>query len=200
MSLKLKQRITQYLNKNSKLKIAGDIFFYLLIILLIIPGTRREIISTVKRLTLMKPRISETAAPVSLIAEDYLFTIEDQEGRIHNFSRYTGEVMFINFWATWCPPCRAEMPSIQRLYDKYGSKVKFILITSEEATPVNTYINKYNYSFPVYFQRSNLPPSFRVSAIPHTYIIDREGRILLSKTGAAKWDSEDFMEFLDSIL
>ena len=200
MNLKLKQKITQYLNKNSKLKIASDMIFYLLIILLIIPGTRREIISTVKRLTLMKPRISETESPVSLVAEDYFFTIEDPEGRLHKLSDYSGEVMFINFWATWCPPCRAEMPSIQRLYEKYGSKVRFILVTSEEDTPVNAYISKYNYTFPVFFQRSSLPPSFRVSAIPHTFIVDREGRILLSKTGAAKWDSEEFTEFIDSIL
>ena len=200
MRKSIKKRIEEYFKKSSWLKITGDTFFYMLIILLIIPVTRREIISTVKRITLMSPSVKETPAPGSLGENDYLFRFESMEGRVMTLSEFKGNVLFINFWATWCPPCRAEMPSVQRLYDEYGDKISFIMITGEDSEPVRRYMQNNNYSFPVYFQKSGLPASFDVSAIPHTYVINRKGEILMSKTGAAKWDSSDFKEYLDKLM
>ena len=197
MQINIKEKFSDYLKKNSRLKIAGDIIFYLLIILLIIPTTRREVISNIKRITLMKPSVKEAPVMSALSEDDYSFRFENTDGAILSLSDFRGEVLFVNFWATWCPPCRAEMPSIQKLYDEYRDKVKFLMITGEEKEPVHRYIEKYNYNFPVLFQRTSLPPSFSVSAIPHTFIISRDGRILLSKTGAAKWDSKEFKDFLD---
>jgi thiol-disulfide isomerase/thioredoxin len=197
MKIDIKNKFRDYLKKNSRLKIAADILFYILIILLLIPGTRRDIISTVKKITLMKPSVKEDTSLGALSDSDFLFRFESMEGKTMTLADYRGEILFINFWATWCPPCRAEMPSIQRLYDEYQDKIKFLLITGEDFEPVNEYKTKFNYTFPILFQRSNLPPSFNVTAIPHTYLINREGNILMSKTGAAKWDSKEFMEFLD---
>ncbi len=199
MKLNLREKLRIYFDTKSKFKIASDIIFYILLILLFVPVTRREIISNVKRLTLMKPRIEATPSPVSLNADDYLFSFEDKEGEILTISDYSGEVLFINFWATWCPPCRAEMPSIQRLYNEFHNKVNFLMITGEKPDPVIRYLEQYNYSFPVFFQRAHLTSSFKVSAIPHTYIIDRKGNTILSKTGAAKWDAEEFKEYLNML-
>lgn len=196
----MKERLTNYLKSNTKIKIAGDIFFYLLIILLLIPYTRREIVSTVKRVTLMKPSIKEASALAVLNESDYALQFENQEGAMLSLNDFKGEVLFVNFWATWCPPCRAEMPSIQRLYDEYGGKIGFLIITGEETEPVMKYIQSNNFTFPVLYQRSNLPSSFKVSGIPHTYVINRQGEILMSKTGAARWDAPEFKEFLNKLI
>ena len=82
----------------------------------------------------------------------------------------------------------------------YKYKAKFLLITTEETSTVMSYIEKNGYTFPVYFQRNTLPSSFRVTAIPQTYVIDRDENIIFSKTGAAKWDSNEFKEFFERII
>lgn len=198
--MRLKEKFQHYLKNNSKLKIGSDIFFYLLLILLIIPGSRREIVTSLKKLTLLKPGISENTIIAKLNEDDYKLIIEDPDGKLYNLQDFRDEVLFINFWASWCPPCRAEMPDIERLYKELNTRVKFLMITSEENEAVLNYIDKFSYTFPVYFQRSQLPPSFKVSAIPHTFVIDRKGNILISKTGAAKWDSSEFKSFLESLI
>ncbi len=198
--MSIKEKIIQYFKTTKKLKIAGDILFYIFLILLIIPASRREIITTVKRYTLIRPRVIERSVLGILNENDYQFTLEDINGTPFILQDFSNEVLFINFWASWCPPCRAEMPEIEKLYSEFKDKVKFLLITGEQNEPVKNYLEKYKYNFPVYFQRSKLPVSFNVSTIPHTFVIDRNGNILFSKTGAAKWNSTEFKKFLDSII
>ncbi|MDI3520393.1 MAG: hypothetical protein PWR04_381, partial [Anaerophaga sp.] len=101
---------------------------------------------------------------------------------------------------TWCPPCVAEMPSIQRLYDEYKDKVAFLLISNENAAVINRFIEKNEYSMPVYSLLSNVPAVFETSTIPSTYLVSPSGRLLISKTGAAKWDSPKIKKILNQLL
>lgn len=197
---KLKIRFKAYLEKNSKWKIGSDVFFYLFIILMIIPSTRKPISTAIIKATMRKPNVKTEAALPRLVEEDYQMSFMDMEGNNVSLSDLKGEVILLNFWATWCPPCRAEMPSLQKLYDSYGEKIVMILVTGENLSEVDQFIKDFNYDLPIYLQRSQATPSFQVGSIPTTYLIAKDGRIVSSKTGAANWNSEAFKKDLDNLL
>ena len=115
------------------------------------------------------------------------FELTDQYGVTHTLEQYHGKVIFLNFWATWCPPCRAEMPDIQRLYEKYGSDDDEVAILAV-ATPgyngegdeesVKAFLTENGYTYPVLMDASGeLIRYYGVSAIPTTFMIDAEGNI-----------------------
>lgn len=117
-----------------------------------------------------------------------------------NFSEFEDKVIFVNFWATWCPPCRAEMPMIQNLYDDYKDKVAFVFVTTENWNTVSTFFKKNEYDLPVYNSISTPPQKFtETNSIPASYVIDKNGAILISKVGAADWNSKKVRKLLDDL-
>ncbi|SDW89130.1 Thiol-disulfide isomerase or thioredoxin [Lutibacter oricola] len=118
-----------------------------------------------------------------------------------NFNEFENRVVFVNFWATWCPPCRAEMPMLQELYNDYKDKVKFVFVTSENLNEVNTYFKKENYKLPVYNSTSIPPKLFtETNSIPASYLIDKRGNIIIDKVGSANWNSDKVRTLLDDLL
>jgi len=116
------------------------------------------------------------------------------------FEDTKGKVVFINFWATWCPPCIAEMPSLQALYDDYEDRVVFLFITNDDMEKVHQFKSKNGFSFEVY-QLLNAPPSeFNVNAIPRTFIINKNSEIVVDKSGAVNWNSATVRQQLDVLL
>lgn len=197
---KIKDRLQEYFKKSSKWKIAGDIIFYTFIILMIIPATRKPISTTIIKLTMGKPKVETTVTGPMITSQDLQITMEDMEGNPLRLGDFQGEVILLNFWATWCPPCRAEMPSIQELYNDYGDKIAMLLVSSEEKPVIRTYLEEHDYDLPVFIQRSALTSTFPVRSIPTTYLINKKGEILLEKKGAANWNAKDFREQLDALL
>jgi len=118
-----------------------------------------------------------------------------------NFNELENKVIFVNFWATWCPPCRAEMPMIQKLYNDYKDKVAFIFVTDEDWDKVSTFFNEKGYNLPVYNSVSTPLKKFtEVNSIPASYLIDKNGAILISKVGAADWNSNEVRNLLDELI
>ena len=117
-----------------------------------------------------------------------------------NFNELEEKVVFINFWATWCPPCRAEMPMIQELYDDYKDKVDFYFVSNEKVEILNEFLTKNNYSFKVHIPKTKYPEMFDVSGIPRTFLIDKKGNIVINKTGAANWNSDKVRNQIDELL
>ncbi len=112
-----------------------------------------------------------------------------------------GEVLFINFWATWCGPCRDEFPSVQRLHDELAPEgVKFMMISDEDYRVVTDFTVEFGYTVPQYTFEGELPETFAHYGIPATYVVGRDGRIMVSHTGAAKWDSPQVKELLRGLL
>ncbi len=197
---KIRAWIKNYFTRKSPWKIAGDIIFYIFIILLIIPATRKPLSATLIRLTMLKPKVESSENLPRITRADKSLTLEDLNGNTYALRNFDNDVILLNFWATWCPPCRAEMPSLQKLYNDYGDKITILLVTSEEEKVVRDYLKEYNYDLPVYFQRSAFSPSFQVRSIPTTFLIDKEGRILTEKKGAANWNSGSFRNELDQLI
>ena len=146
------------------------------------------------------PRETDQAAPDF----DYDFTIKDLAGNKVNFKRYQGKVVFLNLWATWCGPCRVEMPSIQELYDGVDTtRVAFVMLSldSDENHPkIVKYVADKKFTFPVFQPSGHLPKQLRVSSIPTTFVIGIDGKIKTTKVGAANYSSEKFKKFLKSLI
>ena len=135
-----------------------------------------------------------------VVVSNYDWNLKGLNTEDYNFEEAKGKVVFINYWATWCPPCRAEMPDIQALYDDYKDKVEFVFITNEKAVTVTKFLDKKDYNLPSYNQLSNGPSQFKVSSIPATYLLSKSGEIVVHKVGPADWDGKKVRALLDSLL
>ena len=173
----------------------SNILFIVLILLLIVPQTRKPIQIGLNRLFAFGP--SEVAETERVKVESYNWKLATPEGELTNFNASEGNVAIVNLWATWCPPCIAEMPSFQELYNDYSGKVDFYFISSEEPARLLKFMNKNDYSFPVYQPFSGGPAELQSNSLPTTYVISRSGEILVEKTGAADWNSSGFRKKLD---
>lgn len=131
---------------------------------------------------------------------DFSWNLTRSDKQNFNFDSLRGEVVVVNFWATWCPPCVAEMPSMQELYDRYGERVEFVFVARDEYSKVVKFIEKKGYSFPVYFERTAPPEALGSNSLPTTFIIDRSGVVRVKKVGAADWNSPGVHELLDEML
>lgn len=147
------------------------------------------------------PPIQGSSAP--LVQADWqLIRLSDQQQV--SLSSLKGKVILINAWATWCPPCRQEMPSLQTLYDHYKSNpdMVFLFVSLDETQqPVHSFLSQNGYTMPVY-QSVMMPPpnAFNPAGIPTTWLIDREHRLQSTVVGAEDWDSPAVIEKIDSLL
>lgn len=132
--------------------------------------------------------------------DSYQWKLTDLENRSFDFEDQRGRIVLVNFWATWCPPCVAEMPSMQDLYNDYGDKVTFMFVTSDDRQKVLNFLKRKNLDLPVYYPASETPKTLKSKLLPTTYIIDREGKIAVAETGAADWNSSETRELIDGLL
>lgn len=116
------------------------------------------------------------------------------------FSHSKEKVVLLNLWATWCPPCLAELPSMQNLYDTYGERMDFYFVSAEDPKTISKFIDKKGYTFPVYIETQRPPAELQVSTIPTTFLIDASGEIIIQKTGAAQWDSAEVKTIIEELL
>ena len=134
------------------------------------------------------------------VLEDYTWNWVDLEGKPANLQSKKGKVIVINVWATWCPPCVAELPGLATLYADYKDKVEFAFVANDDQEKVLTFLEKKGYDLPVYFQVSAAPKALESGSIPVTYIIDKKGDVVVDKTGAANWNSDKVRNLLDQLL
>ncbi len=125
------------------------------------------------------------------------FNLLDLSGNQASLSNYQGKVIMLNFWATWCPPCRNEMPSMESLYKKMKDK-NFVIVAvniQENSSTVKSFIQKNRYSFPVIIdEKGEVAAKYQIRVIPTTYIIDTKGKIAGVFTGSRDWDSDDVVK------
>lgn len=198
--MKIKERIQNYFRSKSPFRITTDMLFYLLILSLLIPFSRKFVATGMNKLIMHRPAIIREASQVSLEEGDYEWTLSDLDGKAVSFSEFREKVVFLSIWATWCPPCRAEMPNIQHLFEQYGNRVSFVLASQEEPETILRYLQDNGYTMPVYRLKQNPPAKLSTSSIPTTFLIAPGGQIHVRKTGAARWDGKFFTAYLDDLL
>jgi thiol-disulfide isomerase/thioredoxin len=135
---------------------------------------------------------------------DYAFLIKNLQGDKISFERYKGKVVFLNLWATWCGPCKAEMPGIQKLYDKMkGEPIEFVMLSIDKdnaLAKVESYVKKNNYTFPVYMPSGFLVEPLQVPSIPTTFVIDKDGKIAMKVVGTRNYDTAKMRDFLQKLI
>ncbi len=180
-----------YKNKGTLIAIA-------FVVLLFIPQTGMPIRAFFHKIFSFSP--SEISENERETVTDYNWDLITLDSESANLSASKGKVVLINFWATWCPPCVAEMPSLQNLYNEYGDQVDFYFVSAEETAKLNGFMKQNEYDFPVYLQRFSEPLAIKTTSLPTTYVISKSGKIVMKKTGAAEWDSAAVKKTLDRLL
>ncbi|MFH0999796.1 MAG: TlpA disulfide reductase family protein [Bacteroidota bacterium] len=188
------------LKKKSKWSWASDIIFGLLIIALIVPATRTPLIVLVKRATLFSPSISVKDNFGELNEIDLQWALINENDQLIRLSDLKDKPVFINIWASWCAPCIAEMPSIDKLYADYKDKVHFVIATYETKNLVNSFLLKHDLSFPVYRYQTKEPELLQSKTIPATFIINTKGQIVVSEKGTSNWNSNKVRNLLDNLI
>lgn len=109
------------------------------------------------------------------------FNLKDQYGVTHSLENYKGKVIFLNFWATWCPPCKKEMPDIENIYKEYGENKKDVVIlgvNSEKENEVKKFLKDKGYTFPIVIdENSEVMRKYFIQAFPTSFVIDKEGNV-----------------------
>lgn len=123
------------------------------------------------------------------------------DGKLVNLNDLKGKVVFVNLWASWCPPCVAEMPGIHALYQKMDpAKVAFVMISLDEnPAKARALLKRQGYTFPAYFPTGPLPAPFNSSSIPSTVILGPDGRVAARHDGMAEYDTPEFKLALEKL-
>ncbi|WP_299116524.1 TlpA disulfide reductase family protein [uncultured Winogradskyella sp.] len=177
-----------------------NIIFLLIIAILIIPQTRQPLqILLHKGLSYInQSSLIDKAERVPINYPNW--KLKSDNNRVLTFSDTKGKVVFINFWATWCPPCIAEMPSLQLLYNDYNDKVEFLFVTNDDFNVVAQFKNKKNFNFEVFKSLNEIPKELYTRSIPRTFIINKQGEIVIDESGAIDWNSETVRNQLNDLL
>ena len=126
------------------------------------------------------------------------FDLADLAGRVHSLQRYRGSVVFLNFWATWCGPCRTEMPDLQQLHDDLGNEAHFTMLAinlQEDAAQVRRFAGELGLSFQILLDSSGeTSAAYGARTLPMSYIIDKDGAILARIIGIREWAEPEFAE------
>lgn len=177
-----------------------DILFLAIILMLIIPDGRIFFQRIMLKTGLFNAAVN-SAEPLVVSDNDFKsFKFMDSKGEIHYLSEYKGKVLFINFWATWCPPCKAEIPSLSNLYGKLGndSNIKFLFLSNENPDLVKQFAKKWETNLP--FSTSlQIPSSLEASSLPTTHIINKKGELVSTHSGMANWDNDSFIAQIESL-
>ena len=152
-----------------------------------------------------QPKLGHNLTAVSkpVLAPD--FTLEDMDEEQHKFADYRGKVVLLNFWATWCPPCKREMPSMERLYQKFnGENFTVIAINQmETGDHVFAYTGQLDVdpTFTVLFDKdSKVSQAYRVRGLPTTYLIDKKGVIRYRAIGGREFDHPEVEKLVKRLM
>ncbi|WP_300670049.1 TlpA disulfide reductase family protein [Soonwooa sp.] len=154
------------------------------------------------KLELPKEITGNTEEPKLVKESNFQMSFVDSKGKTLSLAELEGKVVFMNIWATWCGPCIAEMPSIQKLYDKFKDKkdVAFVILEAEsnKDKAVKFMANK-NLDLPVYFPNGAIPTDFFRGSLPTTVIFDKNGNVAHITEGMADYSGDDIVDFLNEV-
>jgi thiol-disulfide isomerase/thioredoxin len=178
----------------------------LFIILLVNPDAKAWLMRQVAATGLLNSSISkpkaqdaEAVSPVSYAD----FTLKDEKGGLISVSDLKGKVVFINFWASWCPPCRAEFPSVQKFYEKYRSHPDMVFLTinmDDDPALGKAYLEEKGFTVPFLITIGTIPKEIYDGSLPTTVVLDKQGEIRLRHTGIADYSKNSFYAGIDTLL
>ena len=177
----------------------SNIIFIVLIIVMFIPTSREWMLrNVISHLPFSASTISRENQKVF---NSYQWQLQDLDGNMLKLEDSKADkVLLVNFWATWCPPCVAEMPSLQRLYNDYDDKIQFVFVSNENTEKIKSFLKKKGFTMPIYNKYNMMPKEFDVSKIPTTFIISKGGQIVVQETGVTDWNSAKTRKIIDELI
>ncbi|RCU42485.1 TlpA family protein disulfide reductase [Chryseobacterium lacus] len=179
------------------------IMFLFFLLLLVSPNFKtwvmRQIIST----GIMNAKVEKKEVISSSKTPAENFMVMDNSGNTINTSDLKGKVVFMNFWASWCPPCRAEFPSIQKFYERYKDNPGVIFLTvnlDEDPGLGEAYLKKEQFTVPFLVPAGNIPSAYFSGSLPTTVVLDKNGGIRLQHAGMADYSKASFYKEIDALL
>lgn len=185
--------------KSIKREVTEWLVFIGIIGFLYLSGLYAPVMGTLQGLVLKTGLIRpDTEENITSPAEYDMMLIDEHQKQV-SLTQFKGKTIFLNFWATWCPPCIAEMPDINALYQSLDSNedIIFVLVSfDDDFKRALTYKEKKGYDLPIYSLASPLPEAYASKAIPTSYVIAPNGKIVVRKQGMAQYNTSDFRQFL----
>jgi thiol-disulfide isomerase/thioredoxin len=139
-------------------------------------------------------------------SETPALALEDLQGTPHGLSDYRGKVVLVNFWATWCGPCVAEMPSLQKLRDRINegaaaNRLEILAVNmAESPAKVSEFVKRLGVSFPVLLDRDeDAKDAWKIRVVPATFVVGRDGKVVYSYFGDADWASDEMFKRVSAI-
>ena len=203
--LYLKAMMYPWLRKNW-----GELLFFFAFVLVMATDLRQPVLSTLQRGLLSTGlwRATPPKQPAPLPAQfasqrtnSLSLPLYTLDGRPADLGQFRGKVVLVNLWASWCPPCIAEMPGLQALYQKVDTtKVAFVLISLDEnQNKARALLKRKHYTMPVFFPTGPLPRPFDSPSIPFTVVLAPDGRVVDRHSGMADYDTPEFKAALEKL-
>ncbi len=193
------------MNKQMKKKLIEYSVFGGLFLTLFLTGLHTEVFGFIQRGVLetgiMNPDTEKKAASAKVAANpkaDFSLRLVNAKGEKVSMEQFRGKVIFINLWATWCPPCVAEMPGINALYNEVNEEeVVFLMLSvDQDFEKAKRFKEKKGFDFEVYQADGGIPQMYYSQSIPTTFIINAKGELALTHTGMADYNTPEFKKFL----
>lgn len=169
--------------------------------MVISPEVKGWTIQALMKIGLFQPKIDKQLGEVSAEALPNVY-FRKGDGKTVDLASLKGKVVFMNFWATWCPPCIAEMPSINALYGKFNDNenVVFLMVDVDgNYQKSDSFMKKHHYDLQVVSPAGEIPPVFMQGAVPTTVILDKEGKMVYRQEGAADYNSPELVDMISKL-
>lgn len=189
------------LNKKNIINAAFIAFF---LVIIFVPAAKALMIRGLMEIGLFSADVkAPSAANEAALSNDLSgIRFKDRSGKEVDLGSLKGKVIFLNFWATWCPPCLAEMPAVNKLHNQFAndSGVVFILVDADsDFLKAQQYMDRKGYKLPVYNAVSSIPEAIFKGSLPTTVVFDKRGRVSYNEVGAANYASEKFIAFIKKL-
>ncbi|OLY95048.1 thioredoxin [Cnuella takakiae] len=185
------------------IKTAGNIIFFGVFLLLVFNADAKAwLLRQLMSIGLFNTEIKASKQPATEEVTP-AFTYYDATGNTVSTSDLKGKVVFVNFWATWCPPCLAEMPSLQSLYQQFEKDNRIVfLFMNEDDDPSKgiQYLQQKGYSVPLANRAGSIPSELFSGTLPTTIILDKEGKVVYKHEGLAQYNTKNFVSQLKALL
>lgn len=175
------------------------LFFTLILVILFVPDAKAFLIRGLMEIGLYNPKIEQ---PASRVSDLNGIQFKDIKGNVIDLGSLKGKVIFVNFWATWCPPCRAEMPSLAKLYGQFKNDDAIVFIFADadgDLQKSTKYMSKRKYEMPVFKVNSDVPAEIFSGSLPTTVVFDKLGRLSFRHEGIADYNDKKFAAFLNKL-
>lgn len=172
-----------------------------LVIIVFVPDAKSFLLQQLVSVGLFKAEIKINE--VNNLTETASVSFTNSAGITAATAGLKGKVVFINFWASWCPPCRAEMPSLNELYKKLQNDDRFVFLfinEDEDKSKAIKYLKKNHFTIPLYTRSGAIPNEIFSGTLPTTVIINKDGKVVLKHEGLAGYNTESFIRQLKDLL